>query len=413
MLNFGGHVLALEVVAATNLPVPSIRIPTGHYISVSTSIGQWNTTTKATTADCSVSWNETLTIHGRPLMFPPCLMPIFFGKSRAIHVEVCASYESGPSELLGAFETTFGQVLVSDVQSISCPTVDNQHMSLILKARRIKTTQLVDHAASSTAESVATDQPVHLPTAIHSIDITGQTPLSLSPHASSSNLEPTLPWGGNIVFFGETGTGKSSIINAIAREQLATTSDDAMGCTSYHKRHLVTISGQRFVLFDTAGFGEGPAGRVPDAEARRQLKSLLRQLMSSSRSPSHGIDLLVYCMSSRTFTLPAIIRTYDTFYARVCRKKVPIVIVITGLEKEPNMESWWDKNKGNFENMRFAGHACVTALQEYPDIPDDFARRIAESSDTLRNLLVSNCSHWTVDDSWSKRIAGLWCASSS
>ncbi|KAG1764540.1 P-loop containing nucleoside triphosphate hydrolase protein [Suillus occidentalis] len=412
MLNFGGHVLALEVVAAANLPVPSIRIPIGYYINVSTSNGQWNTTTKATTADCSVSWNESLTIHGRPLIFPPSLMPIFPGKSKAIHVELCASYESGPSELLGVFETTFGQVLVSDMQSISCLTVDNQHMSLTLKARRIRTTQLVDHAASSTAESVATDQRVHLPAAIHSIDITGQPPLSLSPHASSSNLERTLPWGGNIVIFGETGTGKSSIINAIAREQLAKTSDDATGCTSSHKRHPVTISGQRFVLFDTAGFGEGPAGRVPDAEAKRQLKSLLCQLMSS-RSPSDGIDLLVYCMSSRTTTLPAIVRAYDTFYARVCRKKVPIVIVITGLEKEPNMESWWDKNKGMFKNMRFAGHACVTALQEYPDIPDDFARRIAESSGTLRNLIISNCSHWTVDDSWSKRIAGLWCASSS
>lgn len=154
---------------ATNLPVPSIRIPIGYYISVSTSNGQWNTTTEATTADCNVSWNETLTIRGRPLMFPPSLMPIFPGKSKAIHVELCASYESGPSELLGVFETTFGQVLISDVQSsksslsvassssdsnskVSCPTVDDQHMSLALKARPMETTRLVDHAANSTAD---------------------------------------------------------------------------------------------------------------------------------------------------------------------------------------------------------------------------------------------------------------------
>ncbi|KAG2340545.1 hypothetical protein BDR05DRAFT_889762, partial [Suillus weaverae] len=218
----------------------------------------------------------------------------------------------------------------------------------------------------------------------------------------------------NIVIFGETGSGKSSIINAIAREQLAETSNNTTGCSSCYKRHPVTISGQKFILFDTVGLGEGPAGTVPDAEAKRQLKSLLRQLMSSkSLSDSDGIGLLVYCVSSRTNALPAIVRAYDTFYTRVCRKKVPIVIVITGLENERDMESWWDKNKGKLKSIHFAGHACVTALQEYPGIPDDFARRIAESSDTLRNLLVNNCSYWAVDDSWSMRIAGLWCAPSS
>ncbi|KAG1731274.1 P-loop containing nucleoside triphosphate hydrolase protein [Suillus lakei] len=337
---FGGHVLALEVIAATNLPIPSILMPTGHYVSVPTSNGRRNTTMKAAMADCSISWNETFTIHAHPLMFLPCFVSIFFGKSKAIRLEIRASYESGPSELVGAFETTFAQLLVND--------------GLVRR------------------------------------------PL----------------WGRNVVIFGETGSGKSSIINAIAREQLAETSDDATGCTSGHKRHPVTISGQRFNLFDTAGLGEGPAGTVPAAEAKKQLKGLLHQLMSS-RSPSDGIGLLVYCVSSRATAPPALVRAYNTFYSRVCRKKVPIVLVVTGLENEPDVESWWDANKIKFKSMHFADHACVTVLERYPDIPDDFTRRIAESSDTLRNLVVSNCSHWSVDESWSKRIAGLWCASLS
>ncbi|KAG1886598.1 P-loop containing nucleoside triphosphate hydrolase protein [Suillus subluteus] len=409
MLNIGGHALALEVITATKLPLPSTvtRIPTGHYVRVSTSNGQWNTTVKTTMADCSISWNETFTILRCPLMFPPCLMSIFSGKSKTIHLEIRASYEFGPSELVGAFKTTFGQVLVSDGESILYSALDDRHMSLTLKAQRIKTTQPVDHAAGGTAESIATNQPVHPPAAVRSINITGP-PLSLSPHASSSNVEMP-PRGRNVVFFGETGSGKSSIINAIAREHLAETSDNATGCTLDHKRYPVTISDQRFVLFDTAGLGEGPAGTVPDAVAKRQLKRLLRNLMSS-RSPSDGIDLLVYCVSFKT---TALVRAYNTFYSEVCKKKVPIVVVITGLENEPNMENWWDNNKGKFKSMHFAAHACVTALQEYPGIPGDVTRRIAESSDTLCNLLVNNCSHWAVDNSRSKRIAGLWCASSS
>lgn len=153
-----------------NLPnISSTRMPTGHYVRVSTSNGRWKTTTKAAMADCSVSWNETLTIHGCPLTFPPCLMPIFSRKSKAIHLELCASYESGHTELVGVFETTFGQVLVNYAQSgklsplamssfpkssskVSCLAVDEQRMSLKLKAQRIKTTQPVAHAMSGTAE---------------------------------------------------------------------------------------------------------------------------------------------------------------------------------------------------------------------------------------------------------------------
>lgn len=356
MFNIGGHVLALEVIAAMNLPdISSTRMPTGHYVRVSTSNGRWKTTTKAAMTDCSVSWNETLTIHGCPLTFPPCLMPIFSRKSKAIHLELCASYESGHAELVGAFKTTFGQVLVNYGQSISCLAVDDQRMSLELKAQRIKTTQHVAHATSGTAEGVVADQPVHSPAAVRSTDGMRRPPSS---HASSSSME-TPPRGRNVVIFGETGSGKSSIINAITKNQLAKTTNDADGCTSSVQRYPVDISGQRFVLFDTAGLGEGSAGTVPDPEAKRQLKNLLRQLMSS-RSPSDGIDLLVYCVSSsRMPGLTTIVQTYDMFYSRTCRKKVPIVIVITGLENEPNMESWWDENKGRFEREHAFHRPCL------------------------------------------------------
>ncbi|KAG1848061.1 hypothetical protein DFJ58DRAFT_729963 [Suillus subalutaceus] len=117
MSNIGRHVLALEVIAAMKRPFPSTCMPTGHYVRVSTSNGQWNITVKTAMADCSISWNETFTILGCPLMFLPCLMSIFSGKSKTIHLESRASYEFGPSELVGAFKTTFGHVLISDGES--------------------------------------------------------------------------------------------------------------------------------------------------------------------------------------------------------------------------------------------------------------------------------------------------------
>ncbi|KAG1825517.1 P-loop containing nucleoside triphosphate hydrolase protein, partial [Suillus subaureus] len=163
----------------------------------------------------------------------------------------------------------------------------------------------------------------------------------------------------NVVIFGETGSGKSSIINVIAQEQVARTSNDALGCTSEYKRYSVDISGQKFALFDTAGLNEGTAGTVTPKQAKQQLKSLLNKLMSL-KSPLGGIDLLVYCMHYTT-SPRAILGTYNTVYSGTSRKKrVPIVVVVTGLESTTPMESWWDAHKEIFNSMDLVGHACVT-----------------------------------------------------
>ncbi|KAG1848073.1 hypothetical protein DFJ58DRAFT_796765 [Suillus subalutaceus] len=523
----GGPGLVLEVIAGVNLAIPSNRTPAGLYVLVSTSYGQWNTAIKAPMADCSVSWNETLTIHASPLKFPRWLMPIF---SR---------------ELVGVFETTLERLLGSDGWPISISTVDNQRISLELRARCSQTTQMANHAVGGNeqseigrstdaardayilfgtsslasdldnsirgfqsvldqcplnhpgraaalsnlahavlrgnAKNVRTDidhgislfrsaldlrppgHPDHLlsnldlcqalqcrylhqqahadlceatdlsryvlplcvegsylhqvvldTNKLHASQISSgqhserhydqrsvvqsseipefeqkRSPPQLSPPASLSNAEQTHVRGRNVVIFGETGVGKSSIINTLAQQGLAETSNDASGCTSSSDRYPVEISGQRFVMFDTAGLNEGTEGTVPAAMAEKQLKKLLLELMSPE---SDGIGLLVYCVRS-TSAPRALARAYNMFYAGICQKRVPIVVIITALEKETRIENWWDTNREKFEShgMQFAGHAYVTALQEYPGIPDISTRRIEESSEILRNLVVNNC----------------------
>ncbi|KAG1786484.1 uncharacterized protein HD556DRAFT_1415468 [Suillus plorans] len=205
----------------------------------------------------------------------------------------------------------------------------------------------------------------------------------------------------NVVIFGDSGSGRSSVINAIAQTQPAKTSSSATGCTFAYERHTVEISGQTFVLFDTAGLNEGTAAKVPAAKVEKNLKNLLNELMSPK---SDGIGLLVYCVRS-TSARRALLRNYHIFYSGICRKKVPIVVAVTGLENELDMESWWDANGKEFtiRGMHFEDHACVTTLRKHSGIPDVFTRRIEESSETLRNLLVKNCSDWAVDDSWFKQ----------
>jgi hypothetical protein len=108
------HIYA--VISGSNL-VPSHRIPTGFYVSVSTAYGQWNTTVKTAMADCSVTWDEPLIIQARPLMFPRWLMPIFSKTSKAVYLEIRASFETvmlGRGELVGRVETTLKELLMHD-----------------------------------------------------------------------------------------------------------------------------------------------------------------------------------------------------------------------------------------------------------------------------------------------------------
>ncbi|KAJ8585614.1 hypothetical protein M405DRAFT_772707, partial [Rhizopogon salebrosus TDB-379] len=177
------------------------------------------------------------------------------------------------------------------------------------------------------------------------------------PQRSQSIHKPCRTRARNVVIFGESGSGKSSVVNAIAQQHLSETSGDAAECTSYYQRHEVEISGESFVLFDTVGLDEATTGPVSKAE--KNLKILLQELVSTT----DGIGLLVYCVRS-TRVCHALIRNYKIFYSTICRKlKIPIVLVVTGLENyRPTMESWWDINWQQFQKhgMHFEDHACVT-----------------------------------------------------
>ncbi|KAG1737388.1 P-loop containing nucleoside triphosphate hydrolase protein [Suillus lakei] len=165
----------------------------------------------------------------------------------------------------------------------------------------------------------------------------------------------------SVVIFGEAGAGKSSLVNLIAGKNMAETSSGAGGCTTGINTHEILIQKNqnetlKVKLVDTPGLDEGPRGTVPDKEARRILKELIRTLVKEG-----DIHLIVYCVRGER-VIKTLRKNYKLIQSEV-KMEVPIVLVVTCLESyEPEMEDWWRVNEQTISKfgMTFAGHACVT-----------------------------------------------------
>ncbi|KAF8844606.1 P-loop containing nucleoside triphosphate hydrolase protein [Paxillus ammoniavirescens] len=162
----------------------------------------------------------------------------------------------------------------------------------------------------------------------------------------------------NIILFGETGVGKSSVINLIAGRQVADVSPDVNGCTMSSTYYTFPVNGREFKIWDTVGLEEpelGVNGYVPAIEKSFEL---IQQLFSQG-----GVDLLLFCTRGNRVTATTQ-SNYRLFYEVLCGSKVPIALVVTHLEREDNMEGWWTRNIKSMEKygIKSAGHACVTTI---------------------------------------------------
>jgi tRNA U34 5-carboxymethylaminomethyl modifying GTPase MnmE/TrmE len=191
-----------------------------------------------------------------------------------------------------------------------------------------------------------------------------------------------MPTEKNIVLFGETGAGKSSVVNLIAGEKRAKTSSAMEHCTMEWEGYSITFDGHDYKVFDTAGLEDPYLGMEEYLETIVNAHDLITKLNNEG-----GIDLLLYCIRAGRVTT-TIQEHYRLFHEWLCEKRVPVVLVLTGLEREHgSMEDWWTRNKRVFQRYKIhvAGHACITAASH---LVDGRHKQLYEESRRLVHSLI-------------------------
>jgi small GTP-binding protein len=183
-----------------------------------------------------------------------------------------------------------------------------------------------------------------------------------------------LPLTRNVVICGESGVGKSSIVNMLAGEEVFEVGRGAKGTTFEHQGCAIRIGDQTLNIWDTAGLNENKHGLVTPEKAFRQLFALLREF--------GGVNLLVFAMRFRI--TKSTVDYYRSMRDVLCQESVPIIVAITNREFETDNEKWWQEIKRDFSRhkMNFSGHAIGTANQH---LASD--RTYAELRDGLRDAI--------------------------
>jgi len=194
----------------------------------------------------------------------------------------------------------------------------------------------------------------------------------------------------NVIVFGETGAGKSSVINMILGSDKAKVGDGALGETFRTTVYPVEIDGKTYLLHDTVGLGEHSGGTVDSAKAVGNLYRLVTDLSNSG-----GVNLLVFVIKCGRLT-ETIHKNYGLFYQGFCDSQVPVVLVVTGCEDvEPTMDTWWIDNQASFglATMSFDDHACVCAFKGSKGSNGTYrnGELVEESAEVVKQLIVQRC----------------------
>lgn len=145
--------------------------------------------------------------------------------------------------------------------------------------------------------------------------------------------------------------GKSSVINLIVGENVATATSSAERCTFRINKYTY----ENFCLYDTIGFN--------DATERNPTEALTNLANFATKVIPEGISLIVYVMKKGRINAVSK-KNYDYFVKTVCNNKVPILLVVTHCEADSIPEDWYSSQEETFGKfgMVFTAVVCGCSM---------------------------------------------------
>ncbi|WP_218931265.1 YcjF family protein [Ruoffia halotolerans] len=130
----------------------------------------------------------------------------------------------------------------------------------------------------------------------------------------------------NILVAGKTGSGKSTLINAVFREKLAET---GVGQPITQHVEKITKEGVPLTLYDTKGLELNP-------EAQHEVLLSLSDLIKSQKEkgPHEAIDIVYYCINSTM----ARIEPFEMELIEAMAEHVPVLLILTQAIGEKNSD---------------------------------------------------------------------------
>ena len=278
-------------------------------------------------------------------------------------------------------------VCVTTVQNGS-----SQSDSLYNQSKQILRALLQEHATPPTPTPLRPDLLSDIAAAAESLNVHCQLSVPDANTLVEKFRSPKRPF--HAILFGESGVGKSSVINLVVGNSEAVVSSRLEGCTLDYRSYKINTGLHQFLVWDTVGFNGMHLEHNVCEKAIENAVHLVQDLHKRG-----GVDLLVFCKKEGRLTRSEL-NSFRLFQEVLCEGQVPVAFIITHLEHQNPMEEWWAENeKGllKFFNLKagaVAGHACITSIApENLNGDPRLCEKRSESRQSVQAMLEDSISY--------------------
>ena len=194
-----------------------------------------------------------------------------------------------------------------------------------------------------------------------------------------------------VLVVGETGTGKSTLINNLMGKKVVTEGDTLESQTATITKHELEVEGVQIALYDTPGLGDSRSNR--DGEYLRKVEEILK---------SGAIHLVIYCLKlSETRMRASLIRTFQE-YAKIGMNWEWTIITLTFADAVPVPYS--EKKMPEFDEVQFFNNRLAemrayitkTLVERVGVVPEVASKIPCNPSTSDPNERLVNGDRWFV-----------------